>query len=108
MEDLSHEEYLAFVLLYAAYADLEISRDEAERILDCIERDVFVKTRRYFLELNDKQRLDVILAQKSQYLGTKYLVDITLAEIKTLFMCDHKLLPIEQFYYSFLKKQLQS
>ena len=108
MEKLSHEEYLAFILLYAAYADLEISRDEAERILDCIDRDVFVKTRRYFLELNDKQRLDVILAQKLQYLGTKYLVDITLAEIKNLFMCDHNLLPIEQFYYNFLKKQLQS
>lgn len=107
MEKLSHEEYLAFILLYAAYADLEMNRDEAERILDCIDRDVFVETRRYFLTLNDKQRLDVIMAQKSQYLGTKESVDVTLAEIKNLFMCDHKMLPIEQFYYDFLKKQLQ-
>ena len=108
MEKLSHEEYLAFLLLYAAYADLEMNRDESERILDCIDRDVFIETRRNFLKLNDKQRLDVIMAQKSQYLGTQELVDDTLAEIKNLFMCDHKMLPIEHFYYNFLKKQLKS
>jgi len=108
MEKLSHEEYLAFILIYAAYADLEMNRDEAERILDCIDREVFVETHRYFLKLNDKQRLDVVLAQKSQYLGTKESVEITLDEIKNLFKCDHKMLPIEQFYYNFLKKQLLS
>ena len=108
MEKLTHEEYLAFLLLYAAYADLEMNRDEAERILDCIDKDVFVETRRNFVKLNDKQRLDVILAQKSQYLGTKELVDVTLEEIKKLFMCDHKMLPIEHFYYNLLKVQLQN
>lgn len=108
MKKLSHEEYLAFLLLYAAYADLELNRDEVEHILDCIDKEVFIDTKRYFLSLNDKARLDTLLAQKKQYLATQNMVDITLNEIRNLFICDHKMLPIEQFYYNFLKKELQN
>jgi len=108
MKKLSHEEYLAFLLLYAAYADLEMNREEAQRILSCIDRDVFLCTHRYFLSLSEKDRMETVLAQKKEYLGTQHQVDITLGEIRNLFMCDHKMLSIEQFYYNFLKKQLQS
>lgn len=108
MKKLSHEEYLAFLLLYAAYADLEISRNEVELILDNIDKEVFVDMRRYFLSLNDKARLDIVLDQKDEYLTTQYQVDVTLEKIKELFKCDSKMLPIEYFYYNFLKRHLQS
>ncbi|GAB1404373.1 hypothetical protein MASR1M74_15520 [Lentimicrobium sp.] len=108
MKKLSHEQYLAFLLLYAAYADLELQREEAECILSCIDRDVFVETHQYFLSLSEKDRLGTVMAQKNQYLGNPQMVKITLNEIRKLFICDQKMLPIEQFYYNFLKMQLQS
>jgi len=107
-QELSHEEYLAFLLLYAAYADLELNREETEEILDCIDKDVFRETRRYFLSLNDKARLDVILGLKETYLGTKAQVDAALSGIKELFLCDHGMLPVEQFYYNFLEREFNS
>ncbi len=107
-QELSREEYLAFLLLYAAYADLELNRIETEEILDCIDKDIFRDTRRYFLSLNDKARLDVILGQKETYLGNKAQVDAALAGIKELFLCDREMLPIEQFYYNFLEREFNS
>lgn len=106
MKELSHEEYLAFLLLYAATADTELNRNEVNRILDCIDSDVFLAIKKYFFSLSNKKRLETILDQKDQYLGNQHQIDLTLNELKNIFLCDNKMLPIEQLCYSFLKKEL--
>lgn len=106
MKKLSYNEYLAFLLIYAAYADQVLVKEEKNKILESSTHNDFVKMKDYFLELNDQQRLDLILENKSIYLPTKEKADQTLLDIKEVFLADHKYPPIEQFYYLFLKKFL--
>jgi len=106
MKKLSYEEYLAFMLLYAAYADLELKREEVDEILESIEKDVFIETRHYFLSLNDAGRLQAIQWQKDEYLKTEYQLKTALKEIRDVLLSDRSFPPIEQFYYNFLAREL--
>ncbi len=106
MRKLTYHEFLAFLLIYAAYADQEFVIEEKETILEKIKHDDFLKMKRYYQTLNDKEQLDVILENKSHYLPTKKQIEKSLNDVKEVFLADHKFLPIEQCYYIFLNKFL--
>jgi len=106
MKKLTHEEYLAFILLYAAYADLELKREEVKEILECIDKDIFIEIRKYFLSMNDANRLQVIQWQKGEYLDTEQKRNEALKEIRHVFLSDQNFPAVEQFYFNLLKREL--
>jgi len=106
MKKLTHEEYLAFILLYAAYADLELKREEVKEILECIDKGILIEIRKYFLSMNDANRLQVIQWQKGEYLDTEQKRNEALKEIRHVFLSDQNFPAVEQFYFNLLKREL--
>ena len=104
MDKLSYHEYLAFLLLFAAYADQALDKEETLKILEYNTKDEFIRMKQLILTMNDQQRIDLILEYKQIYLHTNEQIDSVLHEIETVFLSDHRYQPIEKFYYSFLNK----
>ena len=106
MDKLSYHEYLAFLLLFAAYADQELDKKEILNILEYNTKDEYIRMKQLILTMNDQQRIDLILEYKKIFLHTKEQIDSVLQEIEEIFLSDNKYQPIEKFYYSFLNKFL--
>jgi hypothetical protein len=87
-------------------ADLEIVKEEKERILKSIILKDFLNMQEYFLVLNDQERLGVILEYKKMYLTTEKEIEKSLLDVKKGFLADHKFQSVEQCYYLFLNKFL--
>lgn len=107
MKKITLEQYLAFVLIFAAYADNELKSEELAEILECIEIDVFKEVRAYFLTLSENERVDIIRAYKDEYLGTDEMKEAALKEIRDVLHSDQRFLPMEQGFYNFLKKEIE-
>ena len=104
MKKLSYQEYLAFLLLYAAYADQSLDREEILKILDLVKKDDFVRMKELILSMNDQKRIDLALEYRNIYLQNREQIDQALLDIEVVFLADHDFLPIEKFYFSFLNK----
>lgn len=106
MKKLTYQEYIAFLLLYAAYSDLSLSRNEIDEILGRIPHKEFHDINHYILSLNDIEQINIIEFHKKQYLDTADKVENALQEICKVLLSDDKFGPVQQFYYNFLQKEL--
>ncbi|MCX6285898.1 MAG: hypothetical protein NTY96_02125 [Bacteroidetes bacterium] len=104
MKKLNYHEYLAFLLLFAAYADQSLDKEEIIKILEYNTKDEYIQMKQLILTMNDQQRIDLILEYQKIFLLTNEKIDSALQEIEAVFLSDHKYHPIEKFYYSFLNK----
>lgn len=106
MTKLSYREYLAFLLLYAAYADQSLERDEIRKIQENVQKEEFIRMNQLVKSLNDQQRLDVVLRYKPEYLPGPESLEKVLKDIEAVFTSDRHFQPVEKYYMSFLKKLL--
>lgn len=104
---LTYVEYLAFLMLFAAYADQNLSKEEILDIIDHIGKAEYVKMKELILSMNDQQRIDLILEHKKEFLVSADKVDQALADIKEVFLSDQIFTQVEKFHYHFLSNFLR-
>ena len=102
MISLDLNEYLAYILLYTANADFEISGGEIELIRKNIDREDFKRIKKEFEDAGDAERLEVIMHYKDPYLHA--LLDSASLEekMKEVLMVDGRYPSVERAVNTFL------
>jgi hypothetical protein len=103
---LDFNEYLAYLLLYAANADFEIEKEELEIIERSVSHDDYEKVRKAFEKATDAERLEVIMHYKKVYVNTLMSPDAVMAQLKEVFMADEEYPSVEKAVFIYLKKLL--
>lgn len=104
--DWSYQEFMAFLLLYAANADTEVNRDEKELLFSMVSFDDYKRIKRAYEEANDYESLQIILSFKSAYFKDEAAVDKLLGDLKEMFLADNRFDASEKSVFLGLKRLL--
>ncbi|MDN3725050.1 hypothetical protein QRD02_11700 [Aequorivita sp. SDUM287046] len=111
MEDFTttwnHEELKAYILLYCAHADFNVSKEEKEYIKSRVGEEKYLKIRKEFEEDNDYQQIQKINAAIERFEYSKQEIDEAFHSIKKLFLIDGEMDILEQNLYRGLKHLLK-
>ena len=88
MSELSYPEFLAFLMLYAASADLKIDEKEVPFIKNEVGVDNYEQIRKLFDSQNDYQRVQTIMAHELEYFPDEEQVELILEDMERVFMED--------------------
>ena len=64
------EQFEAYLLIYASYADLEFTDDEKEAIVEHVGRNTFQQVYSFFLSLGEYEKLNFIISCKPLFFET--------------------------------------
>jgi hypothetical protein len=103
---LNFNEYIAYLLLYAANADFEIEKEELEIIERSLDKEDYERVRKAFDRANDAERLEVIMHYKKIYHNTLMDAEAVTSQLKEVFMADEEYPSIEKAVFMYLKKLL--
>ena len=103
---LNINEYLAYILLYAANADFEVAREELEIIRESVSREDFSRIRKSFDDSNDAERLEVIMHYRDAYLDILLDTPVLAEHLKSVFLADHQYNSVEKGVFIYLRKLL--
>ncbi|HOE04350.1 MAG TPA: hypothetical protein PLZ52_03970 [Bacteroidales bacterium] len=102
----TYEEFLAYVLFYAANADLEIKPEEREYIIEKVDTKIYSSIKKEFGKDNDYWQLEKIRSYCSANLKTAECREKLYADIEALLASDGKYSSIEKNFFNALKKVL--
>jgi hypothetical protein len=102
----NHDEFLCFLLLCAAMADMEFSNDEKKLILSSVDPSCLTKVKNEFDLLNDYERLNVISAYKEKFHNSSEQKAKLLVRIEELFEIDGTYTTTEHNLFMMLRKLL--
>jgi len=102
----NNEEFCAYVLIYASYADLDFSKEEKDMIVECIGQERFEKLEAIYLEHGDYERLQVIMEHKGIYYPTAERKQELINKISALFHIDGEFSRPEKTLLLFLERLL--
>ncbi|MDR1345541.1 MAG: hypothetical protein LBK03_02425 [Bacteroidales bacterium] len=105
-ETWTKEEFLTYVMLYAANADSHISAKEQKIIGTKAGEDIFEKMREQFETDSDYDSLQNIIAYKNKYLQSENDVADILREVKSIFFTDNVFSDYEQQVVFLIEKLL--
>jgi hypothetical protein len=100
-------ELKAYMLLYCAHADFNISNEEKEYIKNKVGETEYHKIHKEFEEDNDYQQIQKINAAIERFNYSKEEIDETFKSIKKLFLVDGEVDILEQNLYRGLKHLLK-
>ncbi len=98
------KEFLTYLLLYAAHADIFFKEEEKKYILEKVEQQIFDKTLAEFSEDNGYVRIQKIIIY--HHLNQYFSAESLLEECKELFLSDNHFHRLEQFTLSNMKRLL--
>ena len=97
-------EFLAFLLIYASYADLEFTEDEKKQIQETVSPEVFDEIYAHFETLTDYQALELILSYRDVYFSNEEDKSVIFDELKKLFTVDGEFSALEKELLQFSDK----
>ena len=100
------QEFSAFLMLYAASADLKVTSDEKEAILKKVNEDTYEEIWKEYHSMSDINKINLILSYKGLYYPTAERTNELLDLIKTEFMADGEYSLLEKNLMRILKKLL--
>lgn len=100
----SHNEFLAFALLYASHVDIEYSDAEKEKVKSLINQETYDRVYNDFITMSDYSALQTILSYKELYYPTDTQKEQLLNQLKDLFMSDGDFSVMEEELLLFLDK----
>jgi hypothetical protein len=103
---LNINEYLAYILLYAANADFETDKEELEIIHDTLSKEEFRRIKKAFDDASDTERLGVIMHYRDAYISLLNDTSLVTDQLKAIFVADEKYSAVEKAVFIFLKKLL--
>lgn len=106
MEILDNQEFLAYLFLYGASADLVIQKEEINLILERVGKERYEKALGLFEGKSDYERLQFILAHKEQHFSTPEEKEKLLSQLKEIFYADKDFSVMEQNIFRILQKIL--
>lgn len=89
LENWTKREFLAFVLLYAATADYEITPEERENIIQRTGKSEMRKAEENLASLSDYDTIQTIVSYKEAYFRNEEEKDELLEDLRNLFESDH-------------------
>lgn len=100
----SKKEFLTYLLLYAAHADIFFKEEEKHHILSKVEQPIYEKTLEEFSKDNEYVRIQKIIIQHhlNQYFSAESIIE----ECKELFLSDSDFHRLEKFTMSNMKRLL--
>ena len=104
----SQEEFKAYILLYAANSNQNVTQEEREFIESKFDKTTLMKMSEELAEDNDYQRLQKILKCINQFNCTDSDIDELLEEVKFISTTDGAVDVVEQSTHSFLSKMLKN
>ncbi|SRX75420.1 hypothetical protein [Aequorivita antarctica] len=111
MEDFTtswtHEELKAYMLLYCAHADFNVSKEEKEYIKSRVGEEKYRKIHKEFEHDNDYQQIQKINATIERFDYSKEELDDAFHSIKKLFLADGEIDILEENLYRGLKHLLK-
>lgn len=105
-ENWSPEEFKAFLLLYAANADLEMKEEELELAAGSLSAESFSAIRRFFNDCNDYQCLELIHSQRSGHFPGDEGKNVLIAEMTEVCRSDGRISVFEEGMIRVLKRIL--
>ena len=102
----NHDEFLCFLLLYAAMADMQFSVGEKELILDKVNPSCLTLVKTEFDVLNDYERLNVIGSYKEKFHNTPEQKAELLVRIEEIFEIDGTYTTTEHNLFMMLRRLL--
>lgn len=103
---MNYNEYLSFLLLYAADIDQQINIDEKEIILEIVEQSEYKEIKKSFDKLNDFERIQIIMTNKEEFITTEAEREDIFKNLKRIFLADDQYMAVEQAIFMYLKKLL--
>lgn len=100
------QEFSAFLMLYAASADLQVTEDEVQVILQKVDQSTFDKISEEYHSISDKEKIDLILSYKGLYFPTHARKNELLDLVKKEFLADGTYSLLEHNLMRVLKKLL--
>ena len=92
----TYEEFLGFILLYAANADITIAEQEKKMIENKVGQEQFEKAKSWFNKSNDYERLQAILSLKPRFYPTEEEKKKIIKNIQEVFLADGKFDQVEK------------
>lgn len=86
--DWDKEQFLTFVLLYAAFADLQITEEEEEFISSKVGPEEYVDVKKVFMNLTDMERAQMISSYAEGEDFDREYAQIIKNEMEDLFLSD--------------------
>ncbi|MDC8000017.1 hypothetical protein POV26_03135 [Aequorivita todarodis] len=105
--DWTHDELKAYMLLYCAHADFNVSKEEKEYIKSRVGEEKYRKIHKEFENDNDYQQIQKINAAIERFEYSKEEIDEAFQSIKKLFLADGEMDILEQNLYRGLKHLLK-
>ena len=102
----SYEEFLAFVLMYAAYADNEFVEEELDEIIKRVGFEKEEQARKIINKLSDSERIDLILSFREKYFPTEADHEKLYDDMKSIFQADGRYNQLEKAVLMYLKRIL--
>ena len=106
VENWTYDDFLAFIMIYAAFADLNIDESEKKVIREKVGDESYEKVMGIFDERNDMERIDIILHFKEKHIKDQTEKEKVLADMKDVFMADEEYSTLEQNIFMAVQKLL--
>ena len=103
----TYEDFLTYLMLYAANADLVINEEEKEMLFTKVSLEDYGHVHKIFEKENDYERLQTIKSFKDSYYNTTQAQEKLLRDLKDMFMADEEYNSIENAFFMGLKKVLK-
>lgn len=102
----SYKEFLAFFLICAANADLEVNREEKDLILSKVDKDVYKRMKKQFDKNSDYECLQIIQSYKGKFFSTHEDSKKLYMDMINLLLADEEYSKMEKAFFTLLKKTM--
>ena len=100
----NYNDFLAYILLYAATIDMDVTVEEKEFLFSKIDKKKYEDVLYVFKKENDGERLKTIISFKDKFYKDDEAKDKLLRDIKEMFLTDQKFSPLEVAVYNGLRR----
>jgi len=104
----SYNEFLAYLLLYAASADFEITEEEKEVLFSKVNEEEYKHIVKDFNAVNDWDRLQAIISFREQYYNDEAAREKLFKDLKEMFLADEKYTNLERCVFIGLSRILRT
>jgi hypothetical protein len=106
-ETWTYKDFLAYLLLYAANADLKIAEQEKEMLFSKVNAEEYDHVQKQFEKENDFSRLQTIQSFRKKYYDNETTIDKLISDLKDMFLADNKYNSLEKALFMGLKRILK-
>ena len=104
--DWTYKEFLAFVLLYAAKADFNVSKEEKQLLYSKVSKDEYRSIKKDYERWNDSKCLEKIKLFREDYFSSDEDLDSLLKDLKEMFLADEEYNSVENAIFIGLRRNL--